>query len=52
MLAHSFNRVYAVTNFILLPNKDLKFSKFNYDSTCAYFAREKMEALLKLRNTF
>ena len=36
MLAHSFDRFYVVTKFILSSIKDLKFSKLNYDSTCAY----------------
>ena len=36
MLAHSFDRFYVVTKFILPSLKDLKFSKLNYDNTCAY----------------
>ena len=36
MLAHSFDRFYVVTKFILLSIKDLKFSKLNYDGTCTY----------------
>ena len=36
MFAHSFNKFYVVTNFILPSIKDLKFSKLNYDNTCAY----------------
>ena len=36
MWAHSFYRVYVVTKFILPSIKDLKFSKLNYDNTCAY----------------
>ena len=36
MLAHSFARFNVVTKFILPSIKDLKFSKLNYDSTCAY----------------
>ena len=40
MLVHSFHRFYAVTKFILPSIKDLKFSKFNYDSTCAYLAEK------------
>ena len=36
MLAHSFDRFYVVTKFILLSNGDLNFSKLNYDNTCAY----------------
>ena len=33
---HSFDRFYVVTKFILPSIKDLKFSKLNYGSTCAY----------------
>ena len=36
MLAHYFDRFYVVTKFILPSIKDLKFSKLNYDDTCAY----------------
>ena len=36
MLSHSFNRFYVVTKFILPSIGDLKFSKLNYDNTCAY----------------
>ena len=36
MLVHSFNRFYVVTKFILPSIRDLKFSKLNYDNTCAY----------------
>ena len=40
MLAHSFDRFYIVTKFILPYIKDLKFSKLNYDSTCAYLVEK------------
>ena len=36
MIAHSFDRFYVVTKFILPSIGDLKFSKLNYDNTCAY----------------
>ena len=36
MLVHSFDRFYVVTKFILPSIQDLKFSKLNYDNTCAY----------------
>ena len=36
MLAHSFDRFYIVTKFILPSIGDLNFSKLNYDNTCAY----------------
>ena len=51
LLAHSFDRFYVVTKFILPSIKDLQFSKLSYDSTGAYLA-EKMATLLKTRNTF
>ena len=41
MLAHSFDRFYVVTKFILPSIKDLKFSKLNYDSTCTYLQEKK-----------
>ena len=36
MLAHSFDRFYVVTKFMLPTIGDLKFSKLNFDHTCAY----------------
>ena len=36
MLAHSFDRFYVVTKFILPSIGDLNFSKLNYDNTCIY----------------
>ena len=36
MLAHSFDRFNEVTKFILPSKGDIKFSKLNYDNTCAY----------------
>ena len=36
MLAHSFDRFYIVTKFMLPSLGDLKFSDLNYDNTCAY----------------
>ena len=36
MLAHSFDRFYVVTKFILPTIRDLNFSKLNYDNTCTY----------------
>ena len=36
MLVHSFDRFYVVTKLILHSIWDLKFSKLNYDDTCAY----------------
>ena len=35
MLAHSFDRFYVVTKFMLPMIGDLKFSKLDYDYTCA-----------------
>ena len=36
MLAHSFNRFYTVTKFMIPSIGDLKFPQLNYDNTCAY----------------
>ena len=36
MLAHSFDRFYMVTKFILPSIGDLNFPTLNYDNTCAY----------------
>ena len=36
MLAHSFDRFYVVTKFILPTIGDLMFSKLDFDDTCAY----------------
>ena len=40
MLAHSFDRFYVVTKFMLPTIGDIKFSKLNYDNTCAYMKNE------------
>ena len=42
MLAHSFDRFYVVTKFILPYIGDLKFSTLNYDNTCAYLDNRNM----------
>ena len=36
MLAHSFDRFYVVTKFMLPSIEDINFSKLSYDDTCAY----------------
>ena len=36
MLSHSFDRFYVVTKFMLPMIGDLKFSKLDFDYTCAY----------------
>ena len=36
MLAHTFDRFYVVTKFILPSIQDFNFSKFDYDNTYAY----------------
>ena len=43
MLAHTFNRFYVVTKFILPSIEDLKFSTSNYDNTCAYLDNRNMQ---------
>ena len=40
MLAHSFDRFYVVTKFMLPTIKDLKFSKLDFDYACAYMENE------------
>ena len=40
MLAHSFDRFYVVTKFILPSIRDLNFSKLNYDDTCTYLGNK------------
>ena len=40
MLAHSFDRICVVTKFMLPMIVDIKFSKLNYDHTCAYMKKE------------
>ena len=40
MLAHLFDRFYVVIKFILPMIGDLKFSKLDFDYTCAYMEKE------------
>ena len=40
MLAHSFDRFYVVTKFILPSIGDIKFSRLNCDNTCTYMNKE------------
>ena len=40
MLAHSFDRFYVVTKFMLPMIRDLKFSNLNYDYPCTYMKKE------------
>ena len=40
MLAHSFDRFYVITKFMLPTIRDIKFSKLNYDHTCMYMKKE------------
>ena len=40
MLVHSFDRFYVVTKFMLPMIGDLKFSKRDFDYTCAYMEKE------------
>ena len=40
MLAHSFDRFYVVTKFMLPMIGDLNFSKLDFDYTCAYTRKE------------
>ena len=45
MLAHSFDRFYVVTKFILPTIGDLNFSKLNYDKTCMYLDNKNPKTL-------
>ena len=47
MLAHSFDRYYMVTKFILPSIGDLNFSTLNYDNTCAYLDSKNMQYWIK-----
>ena len=40
MLAHSFDRFYIVTKFMLLLIGDIKFFRLNFDHSCAYMNKE------------
>ena len=40
MLAHSFDRFYIVTKFMLPSMGDIKFSKLNFDHTSTYMNKE------------
>ena len=40
MSAHSFDRFYVVTKFMLPTIGDIKFSRLNYNHTCAYMKKE------------
>ena len=40
MLAHLFDQFYVVTKFISPSLKDIKFSRLNFDYTCAYMNKE------------
>ena len=40
MLVHLFDRFYVVTKFMLPMIGDIKFSRLNFDDTCAYMNKE------------
>ena len=40
MLAHSFDRFYIVTKFMLPPVKDIKFSNLDFDQSCTYMNKK------------
>ena len=40
MLVHSFDRLHVVTKFMLPTIGDIKFSRLNFDDTCAYMNKE------------
>ena len=39
MLAHLFDRFYVVTKFMLPMIGDIKFSRLNFDDTCAFIKK-------------
>ena len=39
MLAHSFDRFYIVTKFILPSMGDIKFSNLHFDHSCTYMKK-------------
>ena len=47
MLAHSFDRFYVVTKFILPAAEDLKFSTLNIDKNCEYLRDTREEQTAK-----
>ena len=51
MLAHSFDRFYIVTNFMLPSMGDIKFCKLNFDHTCTYMNKEYITELKTYCNT-
>ena len=51
MLAHSFDKSYVVTKFILPTINDLKFSTINVDEKSDYLP-EKMDVMKMLKNIF
>ena len=40
MWVHSFGRFYIVANFMLLSIGDIKFSRLNFDHSCAYMSKK------------
>ena len=40
MLVHLFDRFYIVTKFMLPSIGDIKFSRLNFDHSCAYMNKE------------
>ena len=40
MLVHTFDRFYVVTKLMLPTIGDIKFSRLNYDHTCAYMEKD------------
>ena len=47
MLAHSFDRFYVVTKFMLPMIGDLMFSKLDFDYTCAYMEKNMPQLLFQ-----
>ena len=51
MFAHSFDRFYVVTKFILPSIGDLNFSTLNYDNTCMYLDNKNMHDVDSKKHT-
>ena len=51
ILVHSFNQIHTVTKFILPSIGDVKFSKLDYDTTCAYLEEKKSHDAVTVGNS-
>ena len=49
MLAHSFDRFYVITKFILPTLDDLKLSPIRYDKECNYLRNLMIKTMIELK---